>query len=128
MLLVVADLMVDLVARKDVRIANPLGLHIRPAYLIARLASRYESAIEIIKDGQSVNGKSVLEILMLAATQGTLLTILARGRDADQAVAALTPVIEQESFAEEPQAQVQAEEPPQAEEGADAGASLREGI
>jgi phosphocarrier protein len=117
--------MVDLVARKDVRVANPVGLHIRPAYLIARLASRYESAIEIIKDGQSVNGKSVLEILMLAATQGTVLTVLARGRDADQAVAALTPVIEQESFAEEPQAP---EEPPQAEEGAGAEASLREGI
>ncbi len=117
--------MVDLVARKDVRVANPVGLHIRPAYLIARLASRYESAIEIIKDGQSVNGKSVLEILMLAATQGTVLTVLARGRDADQAVAALTPVIEQESFAEEPQAQ--AEEPSQAAEGAGAEASLREG-
>ncbi len=119
--------MVDLVARKDVRIANPLGLHIRPAYLIARLASRYESAIEIIKDGQSVNGKSVLEILMLAATQGTLLTILARGRDADQAVAALTPVIEQEAFAEEPLPS--AEEPLQpAEETGNVDASLGEGI
>ena len=94
--------MVDLVVRKDVRIANPLGLHIRPAYLIARLASIYESVIEIIKDGQSVNGKSVLEILMLAATQGTLLTVVARGHDADQAVKALVPVIEQETPAEEP--------------------------
>lgn len=111
--------MVDLVARKDVRVANPVGLHIRPAYLIARLANGYESTIEIIKDGQSVNGKSVLEILMLAATQGTVLTVLARGRDADQAVAALTPVIEQESFAEPP---------PQAGETVDAEASLGEGI
>ena len=51
--------MVDRVARKQVRVANPLGLHIRPAYLFARLASGYESAIEIIKDGQGVNGKSV---------------------------------------------------------------------
>ncbi len=84
--------MLDRVVRKEVRVANPLGLHIRPAYLIARLASRYESSIEIIKDGQSVNGKSVLEILMLAATQDTLLTIVARGRDAVQAVEALAPV------------------------------------
>ena len=70
--------MLDRVVRKDVRVANPLGLHIRPAYLIPRLAGQYESSVEIIKDGQSVNGKSVLEILMLAATEETLLTI-ARG-------------------------------------------------
>lgn len=119
--------MVDLVARKDVRVANPIGLHIRPAYLIARLASRYECSIEIIKDGQSVNGKSVLEILMLAATQGTLLTILARGHDADQAVAALTPVIEQEAFAEEPLPQAEAPLP-QPERTEHADASLGEGI
>jgi phosphocarrier protein len=79
---------------REVRVANPLGLHIRPAYLIARLAGNYESSIEISKDGQGVNGKSVLEILMLAATQGTMLTIVARGRDAVQAVEALVPVIE----------------------------------
>jgi len=88
--------MVDRVVRKEVRVANPLGLHIRPAYLIARLAGHYESSIEIIKDGQGVNGKSVLEILMLAATQDTVLTIVARGHDAVQAVEALVPVIEQE--------------------------------
>lgn len=82
--------------RKEVRVLNPLGLHIRPAYLIAQLAGQFESSIEIIKEGQSVNGKSVLEILMLAATQGTLLAVVARGRDAVQAVQALTPVIEQE--------------------------------
>lgn len=122
-----ANLMVDLVARKDVRVANPLGLHIRPAYLIARLAGRYESAIEVIKDGQSVNGKSVLEILMLAATQGTLLTIVARGHDAEQAVAALVPVIEQETPPAEPLPP--AEGPlPQVRETESAEASLGDGI
>ena len=94
--------MLDRLVRKEVRVANPLGLHIRPAYLIARLAGHFESSIEIIKDGQSVNGKSVLEILMLAATQHTLLTIVARGPDAAQAVEALTPVIEQELLPEPP--------------------------
>jgi phosphocarrier protein len=87
--------MLDRVVRKDVRVLNPLGLHIRPAYLIARLAGQYESSVEIIKDGQSVNGKSVLEILMLGAVQDTLLTLVARGPDAVQAVEALAPVIEQ---------------------------------
>lgn len=89
--------MADHVVRRVVRVGNPLGLHIRPAYLIARLAGDYESAIEIVKDGQGVNGKSVLEILMLAATQHTQLTIVARGQDAAQAVEALAPVIEQET-------------------------------
>ena len=102
LLFAVASLMVEPIARKDVRVANPLGLHIRPAYSFARLASRYESVIEIVKDGQSVNGKSVLEILMLAATQGTILTVVARGHDADQALEALVPVIEQETPAAEP--------------------------
>ena len=96
--------MVDLVVRKDVRVASPLGLHIRPAYLFARLASGYEAAVEVIKDGQAVNGKSVLEILMLAATQGTLLTVVARGRDADRALEALVPLLEQETPPDEPAA------------------------
>jgi len=89
--------MVDTISQKDVRVANPCGLHIRPAYLFARLAGRYEASIEIVKDGQSVDGKSVLEILMLAATQDTVLTIIARGRDAKQAIEALAPVIERET-------------------------------
>lgn len=92
--------MADQVVRRVVRVGNPLGLHIRPAYLIARLAGGYQSSIEIVKDGQGVNGKSVLEILMLAATQDTQLTIVARGPDAGQAVEALAPVIEQESLPE----------------------------
>jgi phosphocarrier protein HPr len=99
--------MVDMISRKEVRVANPCGLHIRPAYLFARLAARYEATVEIVKDGQSVNGKSVLEILMLAATQDTVLTIVARGRDAEQAVEALACVIEREMPAED--------EPPLAE-------------
>lgn len=87
----------DVVSQKEVRVADPSGLHIRPAYLFARMANQYESSIEIVKDGQSVNGKSVLEIMMLAATCDTVLTIVARGRDAVQAVEALAPVIACES-------------------------------
>ncbi len=89
--------MMDTILRKAVRIANPSGLHVRPAYLFAQTANRFESSIEVVKDGQSVNGKSVLEILMLAATQDTILTIVARGRDAVQAVETLAPLLEQET-------------------------------
>jgi phosphotransferase system HPr (HPr) family protein len=89
--------MVDMISRKEVRVANPCGLHIRPAYLFARLAAKYEASVEIVKEGQSVNGKSVLEILMLAATRDTVLTIVARGKDAEQAVETLASVIERET-------------------------------
>lgn len=89
------------VASKDVTIANPQGLHARPADLFSRLASRFDSSIEIIKDGQRVDGKSILDILMLAAVQGTTLTIVAMGIDADEAVEALARLLDEYRTAEE---------------------------
>lgn len=62
--------------------------------MFARLASRFESTIEVVKDKESVNGKSTLEMLMLAAMQGTVLTIHAKGSDAREAVEALAELIE----------------------------------
>jgi len=87
--------MADFVASRDVTIANPQGLHARPADLFSRLASRFESTIEIVKDGQHVDGKSILDILMLAAVQGTTLSIVARGNDADEAVEALARLLDE---------------------------------
>lgn len=87
--------MSDSVASKDVTIANPQGLHARPADLFSRLANRYDSTIEVIKDGQRVDGKSILDILMLAAVEGTTLTIVARGTDADEAVEALARLLDE---------------------------------
>jgi phosphotransferase system HPr (HPr) family protein len=84
----------EIVARREVTIVSPNGLHARPADLFARLANRYESTIEVVKDREPVNGKSTLEMLMLAAMQGTVLTICARGRDAHEAVKALAELIE----------------------------------
>jgi phosphotransferase system HPr (HPr) family protein len=87
--------MSDFVASKDVTIANPQGLHARPADLFSRLASRFDSTIEVVKDGQRVDGKSILDILMLAAVEGTTLTIVAMGTDADEAVEALARLLDQ---------------------------------
>ncbi len=87
--------MSNFVARKDVTIANPQGLHARPADLFSRLASNFDSTIEVIKDGQRVNGKSILDILMLAAVEGTTLTILAVGTDADEAVDSLARLLDE---------------------------------
>ena len=84
----------EIVARRKVTIVSPNGLHARPADLFARLANRFESTISVIKDKEAVNGKSTLEMLMLAAVQGTKLTICAKGHDAQQAVDALADLIE----------------------------------
>jgi len=75
------------------------GLHARPADQFVRLAKRFQSVIEIAKDGKLVDGKSILSILTLAAEQGSELTIRASGDDAEQAVEALVGLIES-NFAE----------------------------
>jgi phosphotransferase system HPr (HPr) family protein len=82
-------------------VANPQGLHARPADLFAKLARRFGSTIEVVKDGKRVDGKSILDVLTLAADKGTMLTIVARGDDADEAVEALVRLVELENPAEE---------------------------
>jgi len=74
---------------RSVVVGNANGLHLRPASLIAKLAGQYESKIELVKDSQRVDGKSVLEIVTLMAEHGTELTIEANGADAETAITAL---------------------------------------
>ncbi len=93
--------MSDFVATRNVIIANPQGLHARPADLFSRLANRFESNIKVIKDKQRVDGKSILDMLMLAAVEGTTLTIEAMGTDADEAVEALARLLDEYRTEEE---------------------------
>lgn len=79
-----------------VTVRNPQGLHARPADLFVRRASQFESRIDLIKDGERVDGKSILGVLTLVAEQGTELKIEARGPDADRAVAALVELFEKD--------------------------------
>ena len=81
-------------ANRRVTLNNPQGLHARPADLFARRASKFESKIEVIKSGHRVDGKSILDILTLAAEYGTELEIEATGRDAAAALDALVQLIE----------------------------------
>jgi phosphocarrier protein HPr len=92
------------VASKTVVINNAQGMHARPATLFAELASGFESTIEVVRDSQVVDGKSILHVMTLAAAQGTELTIHANGADAKQAVDALAQLVESE-FGEEENAQ-----------------------
>ena len=81
-------------ASKRVTVVNPQGIHARPADLFARLANRFQADVEIIKERERFDGKSILQILGLAAGQGTELLIEARGPDADAAIHALADLVE----------------------------------
>ena len=81
-------------------IKNRLGLHARAAALLVKTANRFASEITIEKDGVEVNGKSIMGILMLAASKGTKITVKVNGKDSTQAVQVLGKLIE-DKFGEE---------------------------
>jgi len=74
---------------REVVVANSQGLHARPADLLAREARRWQSRIELVADAQRVDGKSILEVLTLAAEAGTRLVVEATGPDAREALEAI---------------------------------------
>jgi len=80
--------------RHSVTIGNKLGLHARAAVKFVNLAKRFSSSVRIIKDGNEVDGKSILGILTLAATQGTQLSLVISGKDEKAALQALKALIE----------------------------------
>lgn len=80
---------------REVVIANKLGLHARAAARFVQTASQFEARILVERDGEQVNGKSIMGILMLAAARGTRIAIRAEGPDAEQAVDSLTRLIDE---------------------------------
>jgi phosphocarrier protein len=80
---------------KTVTIVNKLGLHARAAARFVTLASSFASDIRVAKNGQEVNGKSIMGVMMLAASRGTEITLIVDGDDENQAIASLTELIEQ---------------------------------
>jgi phosphocarrier protein len=81
------------VIERTVMVINSLGLHARPAAQLVRLASSFQSQIELAKDDLSVNAKSIMGVMMLAAECGSSLTIRANGNDAEPAVQALSELV-----------------------------------
>jgi phosphocarrier protein len=73
-------------ASKEVTVINKLGVHARPAALFVKTAHKFASHITVEKDGEQVNGKSIMGLMMLAAGQGSILIIAAEGADAETAV------------------------------------------
>ncbi len=79
---------------KSVLIKNKLGLHARAAVKFVNLANRFNAHVKIIKDGAEIDGKSILGILTLAATQGSRIHLKISGRDERQALKALETLID----------------------------------
>ena len=79
----------SITASTTVTILNRLGLHARPAMSLVDLSNQFQCAVKVSKDSQTVDGKSIMQVMMLAATQGTKLEIEAAGPDAEQAIAQL---------------------------------------
>ncbi|HVV68776.1 MAG TPA: HPr family phosphocarrier protein [Gammaproteobacteria bacterium] len=80
--------------RKKVIIANKLGLHARAAAKLVHLSSRYASNIEVVKNERSVNGKSIMGVMMLAASKGTEIELVISGEDETAALEALEALIQ----------------------------------
>src|SRR5438876_9282577 len=71
---------------KELLVSNKLGIHARPAAMFVKTANRFTCDIFVEKDGEKVNGKSIMGLMMLAAGPGSTLTVHAQGHDASQAL------------------------------------------
>ncbi len=74
-------------------VSNKLGIHARPAAMFVKIANRFTCDIFVEKDGEQVNGKSIMGLMMLAAGPGSMVTVHAHGRDASLALAELETLI-----------------------------------
>lgn len=80
-------------------IVNPMGLHARPASQLVSMANQYESEVWVARDGQEVNGKSILGVLMLACPMGSKVQLRCVGPDAQEAFKSLSSLV-QDGFGE----------------------------
>ncbi len=80
-------------AEKTVAIVNRLGLHARAAAKLVTLAAKYQSDVKVAKGDKQVSGKSIMGVMMLAAAQGSVITLSATGEDAIEALEALAALI-----------------------------------
>ena len=81
------------VVKKTLRVKNKLGLHARPAALFVQIANKFDAEISVKKGKQLVNGKSIMGIMMLAASRGSKIYITAKGQDAREAIKELEKLV-----------------------------------
>ena len=78
---------------RELTISNKLGIHARPAAQFVKTASKFEADIRVEKDGEEVNGKSIMGLMMLAAGHGSVINIIVEGSDAQDAMKALEDLV-----------------------------------
>ena len=81
------------IARREFTIRNKLGIHARPAAQFVKTASRFSCEIAVEKDGEQVDGKSIMGLMMLAAGHGSILIVSADGEDAEEALSAIEGLV-----------------------------------
>lgn len=86
--------MADLTLERTVTVTNPQGFHLRPASMFVKLASTFQSKVEILKGNDRFDGKSSLDLLTLGAGNGTTLSLRVTGADAQEAIDALAALVE----------------------------------
>ena len=79
----------EMTVTRELVVSNKIGIHARPAAMFVKIANRFDCEIFVEKDGEKVNGKSIMGLLMLAAGPGSKLNVEANGADAARAVAEL---------------------------------------
>ena len=80
-------------AEKELTIVNRLGMHARPAAMFVRVASRYSCEVWVEKEGEQINGKSIMGLMMLAAGQGSKLRVRCEGPEAGKALQEIEELI-----------------------------------
>ena len=78
---------------RELQVTNKLGIHARPAAMFVKTANRFSCDIFVEKDGETVNGKSIMGLMMLAAGPGSKLTVHADGPDASKALGELESLL-----------------------------------
>jgi phosphocarrier protein len=84
----------DEIIEKACKVRNRMGLHARPAAQLVQTANKFTCDVTLSKDGQDVNGKSIMGVLMLAASQGTEIQVKAEGEEAQACVDAIAALFE----------------------------------
>ncbi len=80
-------------ASAKLQITNILGMHARAAAKFVQAANKFHSSVTVEKDGQQVNGKSIMGVLMLVAAQGSYITVTCKGDDAEAALLAVSSLV-----------------------------------
>jgi phosphocarrier protein HPr len=86
--------MAEEAVEKSCTVRNKMGVHARPAALIVQTANRFPCEVTLVKEGQPVNGKSIMGVLMLAAPMGTSITVRAEGEQAQECVDAIAELFD----------------------------------